>query len=111
MSKFTGGKWKIDSTLRRVSCPTVCEIRPETSNENIPPQSIAHIPLMSFGEGSISKQEAEANARLIAAAPEMYRLLKEELIPTSDYGGILSFAREVKIRAVLARIDGEEVLV
>ena len=76
MSKFTAGKWKIDSTLRRVSCPTVCMIRPETSNENIPLQSIAHIPLMSFGEGIISKQEAEANARLIAAAPEMYAIVE-----------------------------------
>ena len=107
MSKFTGGKWKIDSTLRRVSCPTVCEIRPETSNENIPPQSIAHIPLMSFGEGSISKQEAEANARLIAAAPEMYRLLQnfayaEEPITTRTLN-LSNRAREL-----LRRIDGEE---
>lgn len=52
--------------------------------------------------------EAEPNACLIAAAPEMYELLKEELIPTSDYGGILSFAREAKIRAVLDSIDGKE---
>ena len=50
----------------------------------------------------------EANARLIAAAPEMYRMLKEELIPTSDYGELLSFAREDKVRKLLARIDGEE---
>ncbi len=49
----------------------------------------------------------EANAQLIAAAPEMYELLKEELIPTSDYGGILSFEREKKIRTLLTRIDGE----
>ncbi len=54
------------------------------------------------------RTEAENNARLIAAAPKMYELLKEELIPTSDYGGILSFAREAKIRAVLDSIDGKE---
>ena len=60
------------------------------------------------------RTEAENNARLIAAAPEMYRLLKEvlmlkeELIPTSDCGGILSFSREMKIRAVLDSIDGKE---
>ena len=53
------------------------------------------------------QDEDEANGRLIAAAPEMYRLLKEELIPTSDYGGILSFERERKVRELLARIDGE----
>ena len=50
----------------------------------------------------------KADARLIAAAPELYKMLKEELIPTSDYGGILSFAREAKVRKLLARIDGEE---
>ena len=52
-------------------------------------------------------KNSEANARLIAAAPEMYELLKEELIPTSDYGGILSFSRETKVKELLARINGE----
>ena len=58
--------------------------------------------------------DADDIGRLIAAAPEMYRLLKEvlmlkeELIPTSDCGGILSFSREMKIRAVLACIDRKE---
>ena len=110
MSKFTTGEtgdWKIDTTLRRVSCPTVCMIRPETSNENIPPQLIAHIPLMSFGEVGISKQEAEANARLIAAAPEMYRLLQNFCYPEEPYD-----TRKVelsnKVWELLRRIDGEE---
>ena len=49
-----------------------------------------------------------ADARLIAAAPEMYRMLKEELIPTSDYGGLLSLSREAKVSKLLARIDGKE---
>ena len=53
-------------------------------------------------------EEIHANGRLIAAAPELYEMLKEELIPTSDYGGILSFSREAKVRKLLARIDGEE---
>ena len=50
----------------------------------------------------------QAYARLIADAPEMYELLKEELIPTSDYGGIVSFERERKIKKLLARIDGKK---
>ncbi|MBQ3455816.1 MAG: hypothetical protein IJG36_05215 [Synergistaceae bacterium] len=50
----------------------------------------------------------KADARLIATAPELYELLKEELIPTSDYGGTLSFAREAKIRKVIDYIDGKE---
>ena len=52
--------------------------------------------------------DSEANARLMAAAPKLYKLVIEELIPTSDYGGILSFAREAKIRKVLDYIDGKE---
>ena len=50
----------------------------------------------------------KADAQLIAAAPEMYEMLKEELIPTSDYGGILSLSREDKLRKLFARIDGKE---
>ena len=59
-------------------------------------------------ERFIATVDKEANARLIAAAPEMYELLKEELIPTSDYGGILSFSREDKLRELFTHIDGKE---
>lgn len=48
----------------------------------------------------------DRRGRLTAAAPEMYELLKEELIPTSDYSGTLSFERERKVRELLNRIDG-----
>ena len=54
------------------------------------------------------KEDTEKIKRLISIAPEMYELLKEELIPTSDYGGIISFERERKIRELLARIDRED---
>ena len=55
-----------------------------------------------------AKEDTEKIKRLISIAPEMYELLKEELIPTSDYGGIISFERERKIRELLARIDRED---
>ena len=32
--------------------------------------------------------------------------MNEEIIPTSDYGGTLSFEREHKVRELLNRIDG-----
>ena len=51
---------------------------------------------------------SERMERIKEAAPEIYELVKEELIPTSDYGGILSFEREAKIRKVLDYIDSEE---
>ena len=81
MSEFTKGKWEIEGTVP-------FGIKSEASLR------IAIVLKLS-------------DARLIAAAPEMYELLKEELIPISDYGGIVSLSREDKIRKLLARIDGD----
>ena len=81
MSEFIKGKWEIEGTVP-------FGIKSEASPR------IAIVLKLS-------------DARLIAAAPEMYELLKEELIPISDYGGILSLSREDKIRKLLARIDGD----
>ena len=53
-------------------------------------------------------EECMKTARLIATAPELYEMLKEELIPASDYGGLLSLSREARVRKLLARIDGGE---
>ena len=52
--------------------------------------------------------EIAGRAELIAAAPELYEMLKEELIPASDYGGTLSLERERKVQELLNRIDDEE---
>lgn len=102
MSEFTQGNWKYmnDGTIR--ACP---------------PNSYALINIIKLagfkefkevlGEEK-AREMIDANGRLIAASPEMYEMLKEELISTSDYGGILSFERERKVRELLARIDGEE---
>ena len=87
MSKFTKGPW----------------LTQEENNNAIHFWSI-----QSKNGEQIGDCLMEANARLIAAAPEMYEMLKEELIPASDYGGILSFERERKVRELLARINGEE---
>lgn len=48
----------------------------------------------------------EVNERLIAAAPELYELVMDEL--RGEAGGILSFALEAKIRKILDRIDRKE---
>ncbi|MBQ7594670.1 MAG: hypothetical protein IJU48_10000 [Synergistaceae bacterium] len=81
-------------------------IAPDMSDANNPPDKQPVRPIaQTFGQGL---DDNTANARLIAAAPEMYRMLREELIPTSDYGGILSFSREAKLRKLFARIDGTE---
>ncbi len=64
--------------------------------------------LVGSPERAVGFIRHEEDAKLVAAAPELYELVKEELIPTSDYGGILSFSREAKIKKLLARIEGEE---
>ena len=86
MSKFTSGKWIVKELLTTWGVFAVNEGKRE----------------------SVADCLEEADARLIAAAPELYELVKEELIPTSDYGGILSFSREAKIRAVINYIDNKE---
>ena len=90
MSKFSNGKWYVDRT-GVVRCDDEYD------------RSIAFLITSPS-----TKEVDEANARLVVAAPELYRLLREELIPTSDYGGLLSFSREAKLRELFARIDGEE---
>ena len=72
-------------------------------------ESVGHI----CNVGWVKIKEVEANARLIAAAPEMYELLKEvaEVLRTRnnyDYieGDLFSLMTEAE--ELLARIDGEE---
>ena len=84
MSEFTKGKWEADALY----------------GDHFAVFANSHVIADCFGN--------KGNARLMAAAPELYELLKEELIPTSDYGGILSFSREAKLRKLFARIDGKE---
>ena len=91
MSKFTRGTWHYFSPNGCIHCDG---------------KLIAEV--AGAGGPNYRHARGEANARLIAAAPEMYELLKEELIPTSDYGGTLSFSREAKLRELFARIDGKE---
>ena len=109
MPDFTKGQWEADGegefvfTRTPYSLETVAQIR-----------GWSYLTGSGYGGLNLSAEEAievqKANARLIAAAPERYELLKEELIPTSDYGGTLSFSREAKVRKLLARIDGKEAL-
>ena len=93
MSKFTSGEWAFDDLTETVN--TVSD-------------EARTICIMTTNGVEDFSNEDRANARLIAAAPEMYKMLKEELIPTSDYGGVLSLSREAKVSKLLAWIDGEE---
>jgi hypothetical protein len=54
------------------------------------------------------RAEDEANARLIAAAPEMYETMKAILAVVNDAGPILGTAIGDKLREVLAKVEGGE---
>ena len=118
MSEFTKGKWIMDTKIKRVSCAVWRTIRKADSNIESN-DNIAYIPQVRC---NISEEEALANARLIAAAPEMYRLLCEFLkideqkawaatekndtaymMALVAQDGAVNMAKEL-----LARIDGTE---
>ena len=87
MSKFTAGKWTYDTPSGCVHCEG---------------KLIADV----AGAGGTNYRHAkgEANARLITAAPEMYRLLKSVANYKPDFvWDVVFHAQEL-----LARIDGEE---
>ena len=96
MSKFTKGTWRYDGPMEWAG--TANERRYEIVTED-GEFIIAVVP------GNI-----EADARLIAAAPEMYELLYEALQELKGYEPIENMISTVypDIEELLARVDGEE---
>lgn len=106
MSKFTQGKWEYDGDgyiWAENKQMMVAQIR-----------GWGHLTGKGAGGLGLSEQEAtaiqEANERLIAAAPEMYRLLRVFAVETSEGEGSIDelFLAVLKARKLLARIDGKE---
>ena len=89
MSEFTKGKWIIDRDGSAIFSDSedcyVAELSPANSDEQV-----------------------AANARLIAAAPEMYEELIFAMAALRD-GDVSAKRRADKIEALLDRIDGKEV--
>ena len=103
MSKFTGGKWTADDygcyVFAHGTDMMICQMRGEgylRSKEGLSDEEIMAV--------------QEANARLIAAAPEMYELLRiftDE--PSETEKRIYELCSAfLKAQELLARIDGEE---
>ena len=93
MSKFTGGEWKVIQGAGIDELDVISE-----EERNI---------CCLFGYSVSRRDEQKVNARLIAAAPEMYGLLQNFAYPEEPYD-----TREAelsnKVWELLRRIDGKE---
>ena len=102
MSKFTKGKWKV---IRRYGIGTLSVV--SEKNEDI-------CSLLSYPTNKWNLMEA--NARLIAAAPEMYEVLpfllaylyEDSALATDKQHKQTALNNIYKIEALLKRIDGKE---
>ena len=89
MTEFTSGEWVADDLTETVN--TVSD-------------DARTICIITTNDAEDFSNEDRANARLIAAAPEMYRLLKSVANYKPDFvWDVVFHAQEL-----LARIDGEE---
>ena len=90
MSEFTKGKWVYDEPFGVIFSYETCAV-------------IANVQGVGTGSCFCSTQEGQANARLIAAAPEMYEMLK---VWTRAYTEPMRMDAWKKALELLARIDG-----
>lgn len=114
MSKHTPGPWKDDSRIAIVGDPYsksgqhalyCADITRHTGG-----LSVCTIQSQDHCDGGITRDEAAANARLIAAAPEMYEALKLfanlDLSVNSDLWAI-DKRKCAEARAIIASVEGE----
>jgi hypothetical protein len=104
MSRHTPGPWEAQGEARLVGtneehhlwCGNIWPLGPSYRGEICTVQSADHI-------SGISRQEAEANARLIAAAPDLLAALKGILVITDRDHVVWDAAR-----AAIAKAEGIE---
>ena len=104
MSKFTPGKWEADEEGEFVFTRTPFNLEMVAQM-----RGWSYLTGSGYAELNLSAEEAievqKANARLIAAAPEMYELLKKSA-EDFEIAGLLRLSSECK--ELLARIEGKE---
>ena len=98
--KFTPGPWEAAGKMIRD-----CRVDDNRHACDFPQQGIA----MCYEGRTRRKAEALANARLIAAAPEMYDLLKriKGMLEFCELEDKIDVATEHEIGALLAKARGE----
>lgn len=96
MSKFTAGEWKYVQAFGVVYNEDTSAV-------------IASVRGAGTGSCFCLTQEGQANARLIAAAPEMYRLLQNFCYPEEPFDARMAKKCD-EVWELLKRIDGEEVI-
>jgi hypothetical protein len=102
MSKFTPGPWKVRCFMG-IACPDCSFADIETAKG-----TIAHVNDMTYSEDA-----QEANANLIAAAPELYQIasdLYEELrlIRMKDTDAVYDPTVRVRAEIVFAKVEGRQ---
>ena len=106
MSSFTRGTWEIQSNAGAKKGTTV-EIYAVPEDEDGLPVKVARV--MNDNK-QIPVDQKMANARLIAHAPDMYKLLYEAMQDLQHYETKVSYKKTLweLIEEELARIDGKE---
>lgn len=104
MPEFTIGTWEIQHSTGKHS--TTIEIFAVPDNEDALPLKVARV--LSDNK-QIPQLQKEANARLIAAAPDMYELLYEAMQDLQHYETKLSYKKTMweLIQEELDSIDGK----
>lgn len=97
----SNGPWIADSTHCRTAINSV-------ATANSPRKHIAMVNLCKNPEYEIAIEEHNANARLIAAAPEMLEVLRWLDAEMDDYGGVLFSRTDFKRvrRAIKLAMEG-----
>jgi hypothetical protein len=104
-TKYTPGPWTVEADMRIEECRATRAELSYLAGWNITSQSEEIVGC----EGIIPGPTSEANARLIAAAPELVEALRGLLKGTYGDGYVLPAGAIAtnRARALLARIEGE----
>ena len=107
MSKFTKGKWKYLEALYEVTAYPEDEGTWRKNKFGWPVYTNGGCWQDITGElCGLDEEEKHANGRLIAAAPEMYELLKE--LVCWKYDSTITVNLAIKAENLLASVDGKE---